>query len=238
MKFKDFRQYFSSARISRYLSATGNSKNRTIKLYKANLKLSQAIHPLLGVLEVVLRNKINDILTAHFTDPDWIINQKAGFMVDPSLCFIHKRTGLIRTNDFLLREVVKTEKRLRRAGMAITNGKVLAEQTFGFWTDFFEVHHYKLLKGKPIQIFKNIPPGYGRKEICEELNKIRIFRNRINHNEPICFNAGAMDFSSAKDVYDSIINILTLIDPELLKFLKELDKVTKTINFTQKIQAC
>lgn len=76
MKIKDFRHYFSSARVNRYLLATGNSSNRTMKLYKANLRISQSFHPLLGVFEVVLRNRINDVLTVHFVDPDWIINQK------------------------------------------------------------------------------------------------------------------------------------------------------------------
>jgi hypothetical protein len=235
MKFKVFRQYFSSARISRYLTASGNSTIRTTKLYIANLKLSQAFHTLLGVIEVVFRNRINDILIAHFTDPDWIINQKTGFMADPTLRFIYKRTGQQRTNDFLIREVLKAEKRLRKAGIAITSGKVLAEQTLGFWTDLFEVHHYKLLKGKPIQIFKTIPSGYGRKEICDELNKIRHFRNHINYNEPICFSGNVIDFSNAIDVYNSIRNILTWIDPELLKLIKELDNVIKTIKIAQKI---
>ena len=93
MKFRDFRQYFSSARISRYLAATGNSTIKATKLYKANLRVTQAFHPLLGILEVVVRNRINDILTAYFTDPDWIINQKTGFMIDPSLVYIQKSTG-------------------------------------------------------------------------------------------------------------------------------------------------
>ena len=85
MKFTDFRQLFSSARINRYLVATNNSKTKTVKLYKANIKITQTFNPLMGVLEVVLRNRINDTLTVHFTDPDWIINQKTGFMVHPSL---------------------------------------------------------------------------------------------------------------------------------------------------------
>jgi hypothetical protein len=54
MKFKDFRQYFSAARVNRYLTATGNSTVKTVKLYKANLKVAQTFHPLLGIFEVVL----------------------------------------------------------------------------------------------------------------------------------------------------------------------------------------
>jgi len=204
MKFHDFRQYFSSSRISRYLAATGNSQTKAITLYKANLKVSQAFHPLPGVFEVIFRNRVNDILTAHFTDPDWIINQKAGFMSDPSLTFTYKRTGQRKTNDFLKTEINKAEKRLRRSGTPITSGKIIAEQTIGFWTDLFEVHHYRLLRGKPIQIFKTLPPGNGRKEVNDELDKIRRFRNRINHNEPVCFSGNSINFTETLEVHQSV----------------------------------
>jgi hypothetical protein len=154
MKLKDFRRYFSSARVNRYLLATGNSPSKAVKLYKANLKTSQAFHPLLGVFEVILRNRLNDILTSHFADPDWIISQKAGFMSDSSLRYTYKRTGQKKINDYLKQEVSKAENRLQKTKTPITSGKIIAEQTLGFWTDLFEVHHYRLLRGKPIQIFK------------------------------------------------------------------------------------
>lgn len=230
MKFRDFRQYFSGARVNRYLLASGNSTGRAIKLYKANLKTSQAFHPLLGVFEVVLRNRLNDILTAHFKDPDWIINQKTGFMSDPSLRFTFKRTGLQKTNDFLKREIHKAEKRLQKTKTPITSGKIIAEQTLGFWTDLFEVHHYRLLKGKPIQIFHALPAAHGRKEVNDELDKVRRFRNRIYHNEPICFNGNNIDFTEALEVHKSITKVLNWIDPEITRLISDLDKVATTID--------
>lgn len=230
MKFRDFRHYFSAARVDRYLLATGKSTSKAVKLYKANLKTSQAFHPLLGVFEVVLRNRLNDILSSHFTDPDWILNQKAGFMSDPSLRFTYKRTGQTKTNDFFKKEINKAEKRLLKTGTPITSGKIIAEQTLGFWTDLFEVHHYRLLRGKPIQIFNSLPSGHGRKEVNEELDKVRRFRNRINHNEPICFKGNKVDFSETLEVHKSITNLLTWIDPEIIKLISDIDKVKKTID--------
>lgn len=235
MKFRTFERYFSEARINRYSYAVGHSKRKAIRLYKANLKVAQAFHPLLGLLEVVLRNRLNEVLTTHFGDPDWIINQKTGFMSDSSLIFTHKRTGRITTNDFLKREISKAEKRLRKTGLGISSGKVLAEQTLGFWTDLFEVHHYRILKGTPIRIFNYLPPGYGRKEIIEDLTRIRRFRNRINHNEPICFKGNKIDFSESTQVYKSILNILTWIDPAFIKFISDIDEVKKTIKISQSI---
>ncbi|MFN4084372.1 MAG: hypothetical protein ACK4LB_00440 [Spirosomataceae bacterium] len=230
MKFRDFRQYFSAARVHRYLLASSNSTSKAVKLYKANLKTSQAFHPLLGIFEVILRNRLNDILTSHFTDSDWIINQKTGFMSNPSLRFTYKRTGQQKTNDFLKREINRAEKRLLKTGTPITSGKIIAEQTLGFWTDLFEVHHYRLLKGKPIQIFQSLPAGHGRKEVKDQLDKVRRFRNRINHNEPICFKGNNIDFTDTLEVYKSLINLLTWIDPEIIKLISDIDKVKKTID--------
>lgn len=229
MKFQKVKLYLSSQRIDRYLIATGNRQTRAVKLYKANLKIAQAFHPILGVLEVTLRNRINTILSAHFTDPDWIINQKTGFMVDPSLTHIDRRTRRRVTNDFLKLSVEKSERRFRRLRIPITSGKIIADQTLSFWTDLFETHHYRLLLGRPIQIFNNLPSAHGRSEVCARLNKIRQFRNRINHNEPVCFNGNAIDFAYVENIYQSTIDILAWIDPELINWIKNIDSVSLKI---------
>lgn len=235
MRFNKVRLYLSAPRINRYLHAAANSKVRAVKLYKANLKITQAFHPILGVFEVILRNRINEILANHFADANWILNQKTGFMAHPSLTHNVKKTGTRKVNDFLLREVKRAENRLRRSGTPITNGKVIAEQTLGFWTDLFEVHHYKILIGKPIQIFTSLPTGIGRKEVNQELNKIRRFRNRINHNEPLCFHGPDINFDETLEVYNSITQVLRWIDPELLRFIQDLDKVDKAIAHARRI---
>jgi hypothetical protein len=235
MKFSDLQRYFSSARINRYLAAVSNSKTRAAKLYKANLLVSQAFHPLLGVVEVVLRNRLNDVLTSHFMDQDWIVNQKAGFMSDISLTYLDKRTGRQVVNDFLKSEITRAENRLKRIGVPLTSGKIIAEQTFGFWTELFEVYHYRLLKGVPIKIFQSLPSGYGRKEIHAELESIRRFRNRINHNEPVCFKANTIDLSEARAAYSAIQDILRRVDPVLLRYTHSLDKVQKAIDRAAKV---
>jgi hypothetical protein len=229
MDFIDFTHYFSAPRVNRYLAASNLSEGKAIELYKANLKIAQAFHPLIGIFEVVLRNRINAVLAIHFNDPDWILHQKMGFMIDPSLQYTYKRTGLIKTNDFLLREINKAEKRIQKTRTPITSGRIIAEQTLGFWSDLFERHHYRLLKGKPIQIFHYLPSSYGRKEVNDELNKVRRFRNRMNHNEPICFRGNTIDFTETLEVHQSILNVLNWIDPKLIQLILPVDKVNSEI---------
>ena len=234
MKYSDVRLYISAPRINKYLNATG-SKTKAVRLYKSNLRISSAFHPILGITEVVLRNRIDTILAAHFSDPDWIINQKTGFMSDPSLRYVYKKTGQVKTNNYLKKEIEKAQRRLTKTGATITSGKIIAEQTLGFWTNLFEVHHYKLLAGQPIKIFKSLPSGYGRKQVLDDLNKIRLFRNRINHNEPICFDGSTVDFSQTEDVYKSIMELLSWIDPELVTWVKDIDNVNLKIRNAKKI---
>lgn len=235
MRFQKVRLYLSSSRIDRYQIATGNSSTKSVRLYKANLKISQSFHPILGILEVILRNRINTILSGYFVDPDWIINQKTGFMVDPSLTYRDFRTGRMVTNDYLRTSVEKSERRFRRIRIPITSGKIIADQTLGFWTNLFELSHYRILRGRPIQIFNHLPAGIGRIEVCDRLNKVREFRNRINHNEPVCFIGNNIDFTYVEEVYSSIVEILSWIDPELINWIQDMNSVMIKITNAKKI---
>jgi hypothetical protein len=103
MKIELRNKYFSRPRYNRYLNAAGNNREKAKRLYNANIRLAQAFHPILSQFEVILRNSLNIILSTHFADPDWIINQKTGFMRDNSL----------RNSHYFLRSCVqKTETKL------------------------------------------------------------------------------------------------------------------------------
>lgn len=76
-------------------------------LYSANMKIAQAFHPLLSSFEVILRNQLHYALARHFSDGNWIINQKSGFMVASSLTYTNKRTKKKVTNDYILKNFVQ-----------------------------------------------------------------------------------------------------------------------------------
>lgn len=229
MKYKKVVRLYSNSRISKYYRATNRNKNKAVMLYYANMKIAQAFHPLLSSFEVILRNQLHYALAHHFSDGNWIINQKTGFMTAPSLTYTNKRTKRKVTNDYLLKEVMKAEKKISDRGIKVTTGRVIAEQTLGFWNSFYETHHYALLAGVPCRIFKKLPSGYGRKEINDIIVQVRELRNRINHNEPICFVNRKCDFSYVKCMYSIISDFLTWIDPEIMPSLREVDKVRKII---------
>ncbi len=228
IKYNEFIELFSAARTSRYLSACGNDLHRAQKLYLYNLKLSQSLHPLIGVLEVSLRNKLNTVLSDFFRDANWILNQQLGFMSDPSL-FNYKNSNSLRGN-FLRSEVNKATNKLAKKRMPVTSSQVIAEQSFSFWTELFETHYYRLLNGKPIKIFKSLPPNIGRREVSEELNRIRILRNRINHNEPICFKGNEINLEGTLLTYSTILNVLKRLSPNIISFTRAIDNFESVVS--------
>lgn len=216
MKIALRNKYLSSQRFSRYLQATGNNNIRAKRLYAANIRLAQAFHPLLSQFEVVLRNSLNTVLTAHFADPDWIINQKNGFMSNPNLA---------SSQYFLRSSVQKAENSLRRRSMTITAGKVISDQMFGFWLAFFIPHHYTLVGGQPIYAFLHKPAAENRASLHQKLEAIKNFRNRMNHCEPLCFNGNTVDCTQALAMRSILYDLIRWMDPGLETYFQGIDSV-------------
>lgn len=219
---KDLRNiYLSTPRYNRYLLATGNDYEKAKKLYNANIRLAQAFHPILSQFEVVLRNSINLQFSKYFNVKDWIINQKVVFMKDNSL----------RNSHFFLNTCIqKTENKLKRRGISITSGKIISDQTFGFWLAFFLSHHYSLVKGQPIQIFKHKPSTEDRASLYSKHDKIRSFRNRVNHCEQICFLGNNIDCNEALEIRNILYNLIEWIDPDLIPFFEKVDNIQAKMN--------
>lgn len=98
----------------------------------------------------------------------------------------------------------------------VTAGRVIAELNLGFWNSLYETHHYALLQGVPCTIFRGQPTGYGRKEINTIIQDIRIMRNRVSHNEPLCFDSRQFDMTYVKQMYVLISDFFTWINPNII----------------------
>jgi hypothetical protein len=61
----------SNPRYFKYLSACGCSRRRALKLYRANIRLSQQLYGVIGVFEVILRNSIDRSMVSTMGD-SWL----------------------------------------------------------------------------------------------------------------------------------------------------------------------
>lgn len=209
-------KYLSRPRYNRYLNAVGNNTLRAKRLYNTNIRLAQSFHPIITQFEVILRNSLNNQLSSYFVDTDWIINQQTGFMNDTSLRHSHY---------FLKKSIQKTVNKLQRRRISITSGKVISEQTFGFWIALFSSHHYRLVGGEPIKIFKHKPPPENRASIYSKLDEIRELRNRVNHCEPLCFTGSGINCNSVLNTRLKIYDLIKWIEPPLVPFFEGIDNI-------------
>jgi hypothetical protein len=222
MDYAKLEQFVSKPRLDRYLLSCSNDKGRALRLYAANLEVCKAFYPVMNLFETFLRNSINDQLALYFRDTAWIINQKNGFMNDRTLA----------PKYWIKSQVQKAENKTRGT---ITPGKIISEQVFGFWTSLFEPRHYRLINGNVIHCFSHKPANVNRAYIANVLTDIREFRNRIYHNEAICFNNIAIDFVHARYVKTETYNLLKWMDADLSPYVNQFDEVDAKINLALNI---
>lgn len=226
MDYTTIKKYISSARLLSYEEVCNNDTQRALKLYQVNLRLSAAFYPLLSLFEIVLRNALNEELITHFNDPEWLKNQRSGFMSDPSLNYINNQ-GRQASNDYLKKSVQKIINN-NRGGT--TQGLIISDLTFGFWTELFEKTHFQILQGRPLQIFRYLPSGMNRNQINKKLNGIRQFRNRISHHEAIIFDKDRngqriFSLSEAKTIYRDIQDLFSWLSLDFNAWTGKIDNV-------------
>jgi Abi-like protein len=219
MRFLDYEQFFSQPRMARYLTAAKGDLLLAKRMYRANIAISAAFSPLLSAFEVCLRNQLNQQLALHFGRRDWILRETAGFMSDASLGPAHR----------MREDITRAERKLRFERRAASGANVLAEQTLGFWVSLFEPSHYRLLRGIPIQAFANMPTRHGRSEVFNALHTIRKFRNRVYHNEPVCFDSGKFDLKLVCAVLKNLQELSIWIDPRFGSWMVGISQVDRLI---------
>lgn len=184
MRFEDFESVMSSARISRYYTACGNTK-KAMTLYRLNLRLSQELFTIISCFEIALRNKIDNHYSNNFGN-DWLRDAAmAGGFFDNNRC----RLTAQNINDAVI-----------KLNHNYTHNKLVAELGFGFWRYMFAPNQYtaagknllQILPGKPIS---TAAIQYNQTFVFNQLIQINNIRNRIAHHEPICFQSG----NSVKD---------------------------------------
>ena len=191
MKISLIKKYISSERFRSYDG---------IDEYLENLVFSKKAYIPLSILEISLKNSINDLLTDKLGE-NWLENKD------------------FLTNDSL-RKIEEAKKILYKRAELISKSKIIAELSFGFWVNLFKKPYEKKLRTKDIQkIFTNLPPKkekmINREVIYKELNHIRNFRNRVFHYEKV------INKDNYNQIFDEIDEVLFYFDKELFDCVKK-----------------
>ena len=194
MKYKEYEKAFSAARLNKYLHACGGNTDKALQLYRLNIKLCQKLYGVLNVFEIVLRNAIHEHYKTYFSTPDWISSQ---LLEDGMLSMAPKR-----------KEALSIIQNLEDSGK-YSPDRVVSSLSFGFWTHLFTKHPFSKGGKSILRIFPNKDKPLGQRAVFNELMRIKEFRNRIAHHEPICFDqTGLVDISYAHSNYLLIMRYL------------------------------
>lgn len=198
-----FEKVFSEKRMERYFILYPNDESRAVKHYQSNIKLTEAFYTSLSVLEVALRNALSRELKTMTGRDDWY----AIFANTP---------GLTNLNKY----ITQASKQIAGRHEQITTSKIIAELTLGFWVSLLNAE-YELLLWKDLRrAFPYIPKkDRKRKNVSAPLNRFRAFRNRVFHNESICWN-----MKKVQEIHDELLLVLEWINKDLPEWLKEIDR--------------
>jgi hypothetical protein len=194
---------FSVERVYKYFDAYPQNETKAILHYQCNIEISEAFYPCLSTCEVALRNAINRELTNKFKTREWYFHFPTTF-------------GLSK----LMNDIVKAQNQIAGRKETVTPPKVIAELTLGFWVTLFNIEFEMVLWKDLRKAFPFMPKNIRqRKNVSAPLNNIRKFRNRIFHNEPVCWN-----FTNLKNTHDEILTIMQWINSDIPNWIKPFDR--------------
>jgi hypothetical protein len=155
-------KYLSIERLAAYLILTKKDRERAIRLYERNTELSEALYGVVQGLEVTLRNAVHNILEADYGQ-NW-----------------HETISLEESEKSAVDEAKRS---IADRHETITQGRIVAELTLGFWVRLFSASYAKTLWGTSLK--KIVPLRIDRRAIYARLKDMKTLRNRIAHHNRI-----------------------------------------------------
>ncbi len=189
--------------ITNFISVKRFESYENIEEYSKNLIFSQSFYILLSILEVALRNALDNYLSNKISN-NWY---EEDFLTQDSKIKVNQAIAL-----------------LNRRKERISKEKIIAELSFGFWVNLFKKPYDKKLRiNDIILIFPNLPKRnkklINRQILFKKLNHIRIFRNRIFHYEKV------LNKDNFNDIENEILEIIKYFDDDLYQYTNSLKEV-------------
>ena len=193
---------FSAQRLSKYIAYNHGDPEKTVMHYKANLRLAESLYISLSVFEVTLRNALARELQNLAGKEEWFDL----FYTTPEL-------------QPLVTEIDKAKALIRNRGEKVTPDKILSEMTFGFWVMLLNSQYERVLWKSLRKAFPHLPKkDRQRKNVSAPCNTLRRLRNRIFHQEAICW-----DLYYLTCLHDNLITVLGWMNADMPAWLASID---------------
>lgn len=124
--------------------------------------------------------------------------------------------GLAKLDHYIL----QAKKQIAGRHEGITPSKVIAELTLGFWVSLLNSEYERLLWKDLRRAFPFMPKkDRKRKNVSAPLNTFRTFRNRVFHNESICWN-----LSRVAEIHQEMITVMGWMNRDIPGWLQQTDR--------------
>lgn len=167
---------FSVNRLNSYKYDTNDDSSILLERYLYNIEVSKALYPLLSLLEISLRNRINQAIEDTI-QKDWLMKELNG-------------QNILLTGEFNKLQDAK-QKLLKKGHKNFTKDDLIAELSLGFWI-YLCGRKYKNTLWHKVGFFKTVFTDYPNFSEFDKLGKISPvlqlmlkIRNRIFHHEII-----------------------------------------------------
>lgn len=178
-----------------------------LQKYQANVLISEAFFPTLHYLEVLLRNRLDQVLTRIFGN-QWLLQP-------PSV---------LKLSEVDIQKIQKLQRNwFLRKKIPMHHDDMVAQMSFGFWCSFFHKRFDPILwhkKGVLREVFPYLSPDLRKRSLLEaKIFAIKELRNRIAHHEPIWNQK-----NSLQDLHRLCYEIIESVSQEALALLVTIDR--------------
>lgn len=227
MDYIKLKKGLSSQKLDSYARYLGCSNDKElIATYMVLQSLQEMFYLPMQLVEITLRNHINDAIKSH--------SLKKGFTQNQSNRW-YNRIPQGHTSQNQVRAAISKASREVR-GRGSNHNDVVSRLTFGFWVYLLDTPHritgtsHQLWPFINSQVFPN-SGGKGIPALFNDLNTLNKLRNRLFHHEPIWSGSGVNTKQKALDKlqskHDLIIQVLGYLSEDKLLLVKNLDMVNQ-----------
>jgi hypothetical protein len=176
-KCEILRRKISAERLSPYLVQTAGDLELALRLYAWNTSISESLYGIMQGFEVVLRNSSHSKLSVGFANERW--------------------WDVASLRDSERDDILDAESNLRRRGVTITAGRIVAELNLAFWTNLYSNFYEQQFWVKHLRTV--FPSKIDRKRLHARFESIKLLRNRLAHHETLIRRSVQRDHAELLD---------------------------------------
>lgn len=236
----------SRDRLEGFRNAAADSDKELVSRYLLNAAVSEALHPHLHAVEVILRNRVVGAGTLRFpvdpAQPGTYGRFPVWLDAEPGILAPRHRQIVDQASEQVAKSLRRRYGPKRGAALRFrTPGRLVAALPFSFWVFLFDPGYSGDHESRGLLWPDSLPEvfphgaqaGIGR--IRSRLRRLLVVRNRIMHYERIFPYADGKGFAvDPDDLRDQICELVGWMSPRAESVLRRFDRIPEDLHPTNR----